>query len=132
MLKRRLIPVVLMRGGVVVQSKAFRRYQALGNPSTVVERLSAWASDELVYLDISRGGGYDLGRDDLGGAIPEEHAGILRDMSRRCFTPLAVGGGICTITDGARRRDHDFLARLRRAVPRHSGPCGAGTATGAR
>ena len=121
MLKRRLIPVVLTRSGVVVQSKASRRYQALGDPSTIVERLSAWASGELVYFDIIRGG-----------AIPEEHAGILRDMSRRCFTPLAVGGGICTITDGARRRDHDFLARLRRAVPRRSGTCGAGTATGAR
>ncbi len=61
MLKRRLIPVVLMRNGVVVQSKGFRRYQALGNPSMIVERLSAWASDELIYLDITRNGCYDLG-----------------------------------------------------------------------
>ena len=51
MLKTRLIPVVLMRNGVCVQSKGFRRYQRLGDPITIVERLSAWASDELCYLD---------------------------------------------------------------------------------
>ena len=50
MLKNRLIPVVLMRSGVCVQSKGFRRYQRLGNPTTIVERLSDWASDELIYF----------------------------------------------------------------------------------
>ncbi len=103
MLKRRLIPVVLMRNGVVVQSKGFRRYQALGNPSMIVERLSAWASDELIYLDITRTGCYDLGRDDLDGVNRATLAEILRDVSRRCFMPLAFGGGIRTIADGAAR-----------------------------
>ena len=36
MLKNRLIPVVLLRNGVVVQSKGFSRYQCLGNPTTIV------------------------------------------------------------------------------------------------
>jgi cyclase len=94
-LRRRVIPVVLMRGGIVVQSRGFRRYRALGNPVTIVERLSAWGSDELVYLDITApGSGYDLGRDDLGSANLRDPHAILRDVARRCFMPLASGGGV--------------------------------------
>ena len=99
MLKQRLIPVVLMRGGVVVQSKGFQRYQRLGNPTTIVQRLSDWASDELIYLDISREGTYDLGRDDLGGANRGDPLAILRDVAKQCFMPLAFGGGIRTLDD---------------------------------
>lgn len=40
MKKRRLIPVLLLRNGWLVQSKQFRRWQNLGNPITAVKRLS--------------------------------------------------------------------------------------------
>lgn len=105
MVKTRLIPVVLLRGGVVVQSKGFRRYQPLGNPSRIVERLAAWASDELVYLDITPPGvgGYDCGRDDLAEHGRIELLDILGDISRRCFMPLSFGGGIRTLADIERR-----------------------------
>lgn len=87
MLKNRLIPVVLLRDGVAVQSKGFRRYQALGNPLTIVDRLSDWCSDELIYLDIS--------------ADPDQHAtlSILDQIAQRCFMPLTFGGGIRTLDD---------------------------------
>lgn len=94
MLKIRLIPVVLMRNGRVVQSKGFSRYQALGNASTVVWRLSNWSADELIYLDISREPGYDLGRDDLNFANRHAFEEILADVAGKCFMPLTVGGGI--------------------------------------
>ena len=99
MLKNRVIPVILLRNGAAVQSKGFRRYQHLGNPMTIVERLSHWASDELIYLDISREREYDLRRDDL--ADPNEGSilGILQQVSRRCFMPMAFGGGIRTLDD---------------------------------
>jgi len=103
-LKRRIIPVVLLRGGHAVQSKGFRRYQQLGNPMTIVERLSAWASDELVYLDITRGGQTrDAGRDDLAGSSPAELSAILREVARRCRMPLTLGGGIRSLEDAAQR-----------------------------
>jgi cyclase len=88
-----------MRGGVVVQSKGFQRYQRLGNPTTIVQRLSDWASDELIYLDISREQSYDLGRDDLGGVNRTGALDILRDVAKQCFMPLAFGGGIRTLDD---------------------------------
>jgi cyclase len=103
MLKNRLIPVVLMRGGVCVQSKRFSRYQRLGNPTTIVERLSDWASDELIYLDISDEDDYDLGRDDLREQSQSDPLSILGEVAKRCFMPLTFGGGIRTLDDIARR-----------------------------
>lgn len=101
--KLRLIPVVLLRNGVVVQSKGFKRYQRLGAPTTIVERLTNWASDELIYLDISRQASYDLGRDDLGDHNRSSLLEILGDISKLCFMPLTFGGGIRRIDDvGAR------------------------------
>lgn len=99
MLKNRLIPVVLLRHGVIVQSKGFRRYQRLGNPTSIVERLSDWASDELIYLDISPGAGYDLGREDLYQQNRSSIYEILSDVARVCFMPLTVGGGIRSLDD---------------------------------
>ena len=53
MKKLRLIPILLLRNGWLVQSKNFNEYKNLGNPVTAVKRLSEWAADELIYLDIS-------------------------------------------------------------------------------
>lgn len=103
MLKNRLIPVVLLRNGVVVQSKGFRRYQALGNPTTIVRRLSDWAADELVYLNISREPVHETGRRDLNFVDRGEILDVLEDVSRDCFMPLTFGGGIRDL-DGVYRR----------------------------
>ncbi len=103
MLKNRLIPVVLMRGGICVQSKGFRRYQRLGNPTQIVERLSDWASDELIYLDISGDDDYDLGRDDLRNGNCEGPLEILTEIAQRCFMPLTFGGRIRSLQDIADR-----------------------------
>lgn len=94
MLKARLIPAVLIRQGLCVQSRRFQRYQALGNPFTIVQRLSTWASDELIYLDITRDGTYDLRRDDTNFANRDTIEAIIQDVADRCFMPLTVGGGI--------------------------------------
>lgn len=99
MQKLRLIPVVMLRNGMIVQSKGFRRHQPLGNPATVVARLSNWQADELIYLDITREGAYDLNRDDLNFSNRGGLLEILEDVARRCFMPLTFGGGIRTEAD---------------------------------
>lgn len=103
MKKKRLIPVLLLRNGWLVQSKQFRRYQNLGNPVSAVKRLSEWASDELIYLDISHDDSYDLRRDDLG--HPNRHSlfEIIEDVSKVAFMPITVGGGIRSIQDIEKR-----------------------------
>lgn len=99
----RLIPIVLLRLGVVVQSKQFTRYQRLGDPVTIVQRLSDWWADELIYLDISPEPRYDVGRDDLKAPNRRTILEILRDISARCFMPLTFGGGIRTLQEAAIR-----------------------------
>lgn len=119
MLKTRLIPCVLLRNGSVVQSKGFCRYQLLGNPTTIVRRLSDWACDELIYLDISRHPNAALaGRRDLKERPRAGTLEIIADVARHCFMPLIVGGGIRSIDDAAARliRGADKIAINTQAV----------------
>ncbi len=99
MKKKRLIPVLLLRNGWLVQSKGFKKYQNLGNPTSSVARLSEWASDELVYLDISRDGSHDMRRDDLGHPNRQTFLEIIQDVARVSFVPITVGGRIRTLAD---------------------------------
>lgn len=103
MLKTRVIACVLLRNGAVVQSKGFKRYQMLGDPATIVQRLSAWACDELVYLDISRSPVHRAGRRDLARSTPGDIIDIIAHVSTKAFMPLACGGGIRTVDDAASR-----------------------------
>lgn len=103
MKKKRLIPVLLLRNGWLVQSKQFRRYQNLGNPISAVKRLSEWASDELIYLDITRDDSYDLRRDDLGHSNRHNIFEIIEDVSKVAFMPITVGGRIRSLHDIEKR-----------------------------
>jgi len=97
----RLIPVLLLKHGVIVRSQLFTVHQVIGNPISTVERLSNWNVDELVVLDISRGEDFhDLRRDDL----QQSYAGnssldVLRAIATVCFVPLTFGGRIRTLYD---------------------------------
>lgn len=86
MLKKRVVATLVVRNGIVVQSIRFRRYLPVGSPQIAVEFLNQWGVDEIVLLDISAtaaGRGPDLG--------------LVREVAKRCFVPLTVGGGIQTI-----------------------------------
>ena len=99
MKKKRLIPVLLLRNGWLVQSKRFERYQNIGNPISSVKRFSEWASDELIYIDISRGTQYDMQRDDLAHPNRGNLLEIIEDVSKVSFMPITVGGQIRSIQD---------------------------------
>ncbi|WPU65836.1 imidazole glycerol phosphate synthase subunit HisF [Peredibacter starrii] len=99
MLKKRIIPVVLLRNGAIVQSRLFKRFQVLGVPSAVVKRLSSWACDELIYLDISPGGSYSFGREDLNYPELSGISDVIELVSKSCLMPLTFGGGIRNIED---------------------------------
>ncbi len=99
MKKNRMIPVLLLRHGWLVQSKGFNRYQNLGNPVWSVKRLSEWASDELIYLDISSEDKHDMRRDDIGHPNRQTFLEIIQDVSKETFMPITVGGRIRTLKD---------------------------------
>lgn len=96
MLRPRIIPVVLSRAGVVVQSKSFARYQMLGRLPAVVERLSEYEADELVLIDITPPA--ERRAEDENAWLSE-----LRALAPRCRMPLTVGGGIRTLADANAR-----------------------------
>ena len=103
MKKNRVIPVLLLRNGWLVQSKSFSKYQNLGNPVWSVKRLSEWASDELIYLDISRDDHHDMRRDDIGHPNRQSFLEIIEDVSAETFMPITVGGRIRTLEDIRKR-----------------------------
>lgn len=94
MLRRRLIPCLFLQNGLIVRSERFSMFKQLGNPVAQLERLNDWDADELVYVDITREGEYDLKRDDLKVPSRSDVLSILRDICTRSFMPLTFGGRI--------------------------------------
>jgi cyclase len=86
----RVIPVLLLRDGLLHKPVRFRDPKYVGDPRVAVKILNDKGADEIVLLDMSarRRGGPDF-------ALVEEIAG-------ECFMPMAYGGGI-TDADQARR-----------------------------
>ena len=68
--------------------------------------MSDWASDELIYLDITRDGSYDMRRDDLAHPNRENIVDIVRDVSSNCHMPITMGGRIRNLLDIQLRLTH--------------------------
>ena len=86
MLKKRIIPVLLLKDKRMVKGKKFNDFKDTGEPKTAVRIYSAQDADELVFLDI------DNNSSSLGNLIE-----IVKQASEECFMPLAAGGGISDI-----------------------------------
>lgn len=82
-----------------MQSRKFNKFNNIGNPVTSVKRLSQWASDELIFLDITKDNNYDLKRDDQGYENRSDFLSIVKDVSAATFMPMTVGGGVKNLTD---------------------------------
>lgn len=106
MLKKRLIPVLLLQNGMLVRSEEFRTHQVIGNPIHEVERFNQWNVDELIYIDISTSDDYDQRRDDHRVKPMTDPLTILEAVSRSCFMPLTWGGRIRTLDDIRVRLQH--------------------------
>ncbi len=106
MLKKRLIPCLFLKNGLVVRSQNFEYHQYFGNPYNQVERYSSWAVDELIYIDISRDEKLDLRRDDMKAKNIPTFLDLITEISKKCFMPLTFGGKIRTIDDIFQRVKH--------------------------
>jgi imidazoleglycerol phosphate synthase cyclase subunit len=96
----RLIPVLLLKNGLIVRSELFKIHQSIGSPLHTVRRLSNWNVDELILLDISSDDRHDLRRDDLQVKYTDSSfVGLLPEIAKLCFMPLAVGGRIRSLDD---------------------------------
>jgi cyclase len=88
MVKKRLIACLLIRDGLLVQSICFKKYLPIGHPKFQLENISRWDVDEIILLDISATKNKTL-----------IDIGNLKELSKNCFVPLSVGGGIKSIYD---------------------------------
>ena len=100
MLKKRLIPTLFLKNGLIVRSQNFVDFREFGNPLAQLERLNDWQADELIYIDITREGKHDLKRDDHKVQLGDM-TDILRAISKKCFMPLTFGGRIKSAGDAS-------------------------------
>jgi imidazole glycerol-phosphate synthase subunit HisF len=92
MLKKRLVPSLVLRDGAVVRSVNFSHTNVIHwKPLTAIDFFNKWAVDEIVVLDVSR----DLSKREI-------FYEVVDGLSRKCFVPLTVGGWVTTV-DEARR-----------------------------
>lgn len=84
MLTHRLITVLTLNDGVLFRTKEFQpdyRY--------TMNFVDAWSIDEIVALDVTRAGTGDR----------RHFYEVIEQLARRCFVPLACGGGVRTLDD---------------------------------
>lgn len=85
MFKKRIIPIVLIKENIVVQSIRFNKYLPIGKPEIVIENLDRWGADEIVIIDISSANKKNR----------EPNFQLLKKIgSMGIETPLAYGGGV--------------------------------------
>jgi cyclase len=87
MLKKRIIPKFLIRGGRLVKCQGFFENQReAGNPVSTAKVYDSYGVDELMFVDID--------------ATPEGRVvtgSIIERVSEEVFQPFTVGGGITTL-----------------------------------
>jgi len=86
----RLIPAMLLSAGRLVKGRHFGDHEDAGNPVTTARIYNDQMADEIVVLDIDatpNGRGPDLE--------------MLAALTRRCFVPVAFGGGIASLETAA-------------------------------
>jgi cyclase len=95
-LKKRLIAVLILRQGQVVQSIRFKHTNVIHYDAVhAIEAFNKWAIDEIVILNVTR---EESSR--------EQFAEVVSNVSRQCFVPLTAGGWI---------GDEDYAKRLLRS-----------------
>jgi cyclase len=87
MLRRRLIPVLLLRNKGLVKGVKFKNHKYIGDPINTVKLFNAKEADELVIIDIEA--------TNSGNKIDY---GLISDIVSEAFMPIAYGGGINSLT----------------------------------
>ncbi|MBL8314796.1 MAG: imidazole glycerol phosphate synthase subunit HisF [Rubrivivax sp.] len=86
MLRTRVIPCLLLRGGGLVKTRRFKDAVYVGDPVNAVRIFSEKEVDELVLLDI------DASREGR-----EPNYELIAEIAGECFMPVAYGGGVRTL-----------------------------------
>ena len=87
MLKKRIIPTLLLKNQRLVKGKNFKDYKDTGDPISAIKIYNSQDVDELIFVNINnnRFSSSDLNK-------------ILNVASKNCFAALTAGGGINKIS----------------------------------
>lgn len=88
MLKKRISAVIPVKNNLAVQSMGFKNFLPVGKPEISAEFYSNWGADEVILLDL-----------DASKTGNKPNFSLVKTVSKKCFVPLAVGGGIETLDD---------------------------------
>lgn len=86
MLKKRIIPCLLLRNESLVKTVRFKKFNYIGDPVNTCRIFNELEVDELAFLDIT--------------ASREKrnpNYKILQEIADECFMPLSYGGGIYSL-----------------------------------
>ena len=88
MLKKRIIPVLLLQDGRMVKGKKFKDYIDTGNPTSQVEIYTSQYTDELMFIDIQA-------------TVNSRKIllNIISNSAKESQMPFSVGGGIKSLSD---------------------------------
>jgi len=86
MLKTRVIPVLTIKDSKLVKSVQFTEHRNIGNYIAAVRVFNAREVDEMIFIDLDA---YKTGL----------NIDLLKKITKECFMPLAIGGGIKTLDD---------------------------------
>ena len=88
MLKKRIIPTLLLKKGRMVKGRQFKDFKDTGDPVSAARIYNAQKADELVFIDI------EASTNDRGLLFS-----IVEKVAEECFMPFTVGGGIKNLHD---------------------------------
>lgn len=88
MIKKRIIPCLDVKDGVVVKGIQFMGLREIGKPVDLAKRYNALGADELVFLDISA--------TETGHALMLD---VIKETAKELFIPMTIGGGIQSVAD---------------------------------
>lgn len=92
MLKKRLVAVIIVRDGQVVQSVQFKHTNVIHYDAIhAIETFNRWSIDEIVLLNVSRSDDHFGNVSDKG---KQQFLEIVDKVSETCFVPMTVGGWI--------------------------------------
>jgi len=88
MLKKRIIPCLLLKGGRCVKGVNFKNHRDVGHPITSAKIYESQGADELIFFDIE--------------SNKKERNLLLETVKKvadECFMPFTVGGGVKSMSD---------------------------------
>ena len=86
MLKKRIIPILLLRNGALVKTINFKNFNYIGDPVNTVRIFNEMEVDEIILLDIM-----------ASKSSSKPNYKLIEKISNECFMPLVYGGGISNL-----------------------------------